>query len=109
MELKQIIVPLALFVCITYTVKIIMDARVRRRLVESSASESLVRSLIEADELSRRTSAMKWGLVLTAIGGAFGVIELLKLEADRAGTFGLVFFAAGVGLLAYHVLAQRKV
>ncbi|WP_395793245.1 DUF6249 domain-containing protein [Aquimonas sp.] len=103
-----LLVPISLFVCIAYVIKSIMDARVRRRIVESSASESLVKSLIEADELARRTSALKWGLVLTSLGAGFGLIEWLKLEADRPGTFGLMFVAAGIGMLAYHLLTQRR-
>lgn len=103
-----ILIPITLFIVIAYIVKVILDGRVRRRLVESSASESLVRSLIEADELARRTSALKWGLVLTSLGAAFGLIEWLDLRADSPGTFGLLFIAAGIGMLAYHLLAQRS-
>ncbi|MBE5315661.1 MAG: hypothetical protein H4O13_09685 [Xanthomonadales bacterium] len=103
-----ILIPISLFAAIAYIVKVILDGRVRRRLVESSASESLVRSLIEADELARRTSALKWGMVLTSLGAAFGVIEWLDLRADSPGTFGLMFVAAGIGMLGYHLLTQRS-
>lgn len=102
-----VLIPITLFVVIAYIVKVILDGRVRRRLVESSASESLVRSLIEADELARRTSALKWGMVMTSVGVAFGLIEWLDLQAGSPGTFGLLFVAAGIGMLGYHVLAQR--
>jgi hypothetical protein len=104
----SILIPITLFVMIGYIVKVILDSRVRRRLVESSASESLVRSLIEADELARRTSALKWGLVLSALGAAFGLIEWLDLQPDSPGTFGLLFTAAGIGMLGYHLLTQRS-
>ncbi len=104
----SILIPITLFVMIGYIVKVILDSRVRRRLVESSASESLVRSLIEADELARRTSALKWGLVLSALGAAFGLIEWLDLQPDSPGTFGLLFIAAGIGMLSYHLLTQRS-
>jgi len=104
----EIFIPIVLFLTIAYIVKAILDSRVRRKLVESAASEDLVRSLLEADDQARRTSALKWGLVLVSIGAAFGLIELVNLASDSPGTFGLIFFAAGVGMLAYHGLAQRK-
>jgi hypothetical protein len=51
---------------------------------------------------------LKWGLVLTVVGVAFGLISALHLEADNPGSYGLLIGAAGVGMLAYHALANRK-
>jgi hypothetical protein len=104
----EIFIPIALFASIAYIVKAVVDSRVRRRLVETSATEALAQSLMESDERSRQMSALKWGLVLSAIGAAFGVIEVLDLEAGTQGTFGLLAFFAGAGLLTCHALLQRR-
>jgi hypothetical protein len=103
----EFLIPIVLFVCITLAIKFIVDARLRRRFAETNASEELIKGMLQADETSRRLSALKWGLVLTLQGLAFGLIQGLHLEDATAGVIGLVMGAAGVGLLSYHAIARR--
>lgn len=107
MDLTMLI-PIVLFVCITYAIKVIVDGRVRRRLVESNGSEELVKAMLVADEESRRVSALKWGMVLTSLGAAFFIQQLTGLGESDPATYGLLFVAAGVGLLGYHVVAGKR-
>jgi hypothetical protein len=102
------LIPISLFVCITMAIKIIVDSRLHRRLAETNASEDLIKNMLQADEQNRRLSALKWGLVLTLQGLAFGLIQALRLQEDSPGVIGLVVGAAGVGLLAYHVIANKR-
>ncbi len=104
------LVPMVLFVCIVWAIKIVVDARARKQMMENHVSEELVRSMLAADEQARRLSALKWGLVLSLVGLAFGLIDMLRLhlDDDHPGALGLLIGAAGVGMLAYHGLANRK-
>lgn len=102
-----LLVPITLFIAVVMAIKVIVDSRLRRRLAESNASGELIKSMLEADEQGRRLSALKWGLVLTLIGLSFGLISALHLESDNPGTWGLLIGAAGVGMLAYHAIANR--
>ena len=102
------LIPMVLFICVVLAIKVIMDAKVRRRIAEANPSEELVKAMLIADEQSRRLSALKWGLVLTIVGVAFGLISALHLSPDNPGAYGLLIGAAGVGMLAYHALANRK-
>lgn len=102
------LIPITLFVCITYAIKIVVDARMRRRFAETNASDELIRSMLRADEQARRLSALKWGLVLTLQGLAFGLIGWLHLDGDSPGVIGLVIGAAGIGMLAYHAIARLR-
>ena len=101
------LIPISSFAAIVLAIKIIVDARFRGRLVDTHASGDLIRSMLAADEQARRLSALKWGLVLTLIGLSFGLISALKLDGDDPGTWGLLIGAAGVGMLAYHAIANR--
>jgi hypothetical protein len=101
-------VPISMFFAIVLAIKVVVDARWKKRLVETNPSEELMKSVMAADELARRLSALKWGLVLTLIGGAFGVIEAGHLSSDSPGAWGILFAASGIGLLAYHFIANRK-
>ena len=100
-------IPISLFVCIVVAIKVIVDSRLRRRLAETNASDELIKSMLAADEQTRRLSALKWGLVLTMIGIAFGIIDGANLSSEAPGSWGILFAAAGVGLLVYHGIANR--
>ena len=101
------LIPMVLFVCTTLAIKYVVDARARKQMVENHVSEDLVKSMLLADERNRRLSALKWGLVLTAVGIAFGLVSAMHLDGDSPGAFGLVIAAAGIGMLAYHFIADR--
>ena len=103
-----ILIPITALVSIVVAIKIIVDSRLRRRLAETNASDELIRSMLQADEQGRRLSALKWGLVLTLLGLSFGLISAVGLRSDDPGTWGLLIGAAGLGMLAYHGIANRK-
>jgi hypothetical protein len=46
-------------------------------------------------------------LVLTMLGIAFGIIDGANLSSEAPGAWGILFAAAGLGLLAYHGIANR--
>ena len=102
-----LLIPLGGIIGIVMAIKIIVDSRLRRRLAETNASEDLIKSMLHADEQSRRLSALKWGLVLTLLGLSFGLISALHLDSDNPGTWGLLIGAAGIGMLAYHGIVNR--
>ena len=101
------LIPMVLFVCIVAAIKIVVEARLRKKMVENHTSEDLVKQMLIADEQARRLSALKWGLVLTTVGVAFGLVSALRLDSNNPGSFGLLIGAAGVGMLAYHFIANR--
>jgi len=103
-----LLIPISLFVCIVMAIKIVVESRFKRRLAETNTSEDLIRAMLAADEQSRRVAALKWGIVLTLVGVAFGVIDLLNLSPDAPATWGLLITAAGVGMLGFHAISIRK-
>jgi hypothetical protein len=48
------LIPITLFVCIVMAIKVVVDSRLRRRLAETNASEEMIKSMLVADEQSRR-------------------------------------------------------
>ena len=102
-----LLVPITALICTVMAIKVIVEARLRSRMAETNASEDLVKSMLVADEQSRRLSALKWGLVLTLIGLAFGLISAMHLDSQDPGTWGLLNGAAGIGMLVYHAIANR--
>lgn len=102
------LIPITAFLSTVAIIKIVVDSRLRRRLAETNASEDLIRAMLAADEQSRSLSALKWGIVLTVVGLAFGLIDLLNLDGNDPATFGLLIGSAGLGMLGFHAFAARK-
>jgi hypothetical protein len=102
-----LLVPIAFFIAVVMAIKVIVDSRLRRRLAETNPSEELMKQMMAADEVARRLSALKWGLVLTLLGIAFGIIDASNLNSDDPGAWGILLAAAGIGMLAYHALANK--
>lgn len=103
-----ILIPIVLFICVVASIKIIAETRLRRRLSETHATEDLIKAMLQADEQIRRMSALKWGLVLTLIGVAFGVIDGLNLSSNDPASWGILFAAAGLGMIGFHLIETRK-
>jgi hypothetical protein len=102
-----LLVPITFFLAVVMAIKVVVDSRLRRRLAETNPSEELMKQMMAADETARRLSALKWGLVLTLLGVAFGIIDGVNLGSDDPGTWGILLAAAGIGMLAYHAIANK--
>lgn len=105
-DILAILLPFFLALCIIAVIRMVVDARLRRRLAETHASEDMVAALVRADEETRRQSSLKWGLVLTAMGGALCLIDVFGLGVEDPTAFGLLIGFAGLGMLAYHALRR---
>jgi hypothetical protein len=104
----EVLIPIALFAAIAYTIKVVADMLVRRRLVESNVSEALVRSMIEGDAERARTASLRWGIVMTALAVGFGLVEAGGWDDMTPGVVGILLGATGLGNLAYYALVRRR-
>lgn len=105
-DILAILLPFFLALCIVAVIRIVVEARLRRRLAETHATPELVEALVRADTELRRQTALKWGLVLLLTGLALCAVGLLGLEADNPASFGLLIAAAGGGMLVFHALRR---
>ncbi|MCX6835342.1 MAG: DUF6249 domain-containing protein [candidate division Zixibacteria bacterium] len=97
------------FFSIVAVVKIIADAATRRRLLEKAAADpQAVQHLSLHPELAN-LSSLKWGMVLIGIGLAWMISLWMPHYWHEETMFGLMFLLAGIGMLAYYPIAQRKI
>jgi hypothetical protein len=101
-DIITILIPIVLAICIVVIVRVVVDARLRRRLAETHASESLVIALLQSDEVNRRKSSLKWGVVVLSLGVGCVIIDLLGLGVEDPSSFGLLFVAIGVGMVVHY-------
>jgi hypothetical protein len=107
-DIIALFIPMVFAVCVVLAIRVIVEARLRRRLAETHASEDLVRTLLLADQENRRQASLKWGMVLVLTGMAFGIIDIAGLTHEDAASYGVIFAAIGLGMIGYHVLQRGR-
>ena len=103
----DLLIPITLFICVAYSVKAVVDAYARRRIIESRGSEELVRSLLDGEATRRRLASLHWGCALLALAMGFGLVELLDVDRITPGVIALLLGATGLGNLAYYILERK--
>lgn len=103
----DLLIPITLFVCIAYSIKAVVDAYARRRIIESHGSEELVRALLEGEATRRRQASLHWGIVLLAVAAGFGLVGLIGTDEITPAGIALLLGATGIGNLGYYLLERR--
>ena len=103
----EVLIPITLFICITYAIKAIVDARLRGKLLSSGSSEELVRMLMQNDEAQRRHAAVRWGILMLALALGFGLIEVFGWDRVTPGVIALLLTVTGIGNLVSYAVSRR--
>ncbi len=103
----NILIPIVLFICLTYAIKTVIDARVRSRMIDSGGSEELVNSIMRDEEQRRRHSSLRWGIVLLFVSFGFGLIQWFGWQEVTPGMIALLAGVTGLGNLVFFVIARR--
>ncbi|MEW5795727.1 MAG: DUF6249 domain-containing protein [Candidatus Zixiibacteriota bacterium] len=98
-----------IFASIVAIVKIVTDAVTRRRIIEKAAAEPQASRVLFAHPELVNLSSLKWGMVLVGIGLAWLFSRWMPYYWHEETVFGLMFLLAGVGMLAYYPIAQKKI
>lgn len=104
----EILVPLGFFAAIVWIVKIISDNRIRRKVLDQRVSDELAEAILKKDASKPSAlGALKWGLIVLGLGGALVLIEMFSIDVDEPLAYGLMFLAAGGGLVVYYLMASQ--
>lgn len=103
-DLIAILIPIVLAICIVVVVRIVEDARTRRRLIDADSDPALAAQVLAGGRDLWRRGSLKWGIVAVAVGLAFAAMALWNLDADDPMSYALVFVATGAALLLQRFL-----
>jgi len=103
----ELFIPITLFICVAYTIKTVVDAYMRRKIIESRGSEELVRSMIDGEAARRRQASLHWGCVFVAMAVGFGLVEWLGTDSVTPGVVALLLGTTGLGNLGYYLIERR--
>ena len=102
-----LLVPITLFAAIAYSIKAVVDARVRKQLVASNGAPDLVRSILEGDEANRRLSSLRWGITLVALLIGFAIVEAAGWREITPGVIAVLVGAVGIGNLGSFASSRK--
>ncbi|CAM5395756.1 hypothetical protein [Rhodanobacter lindaniclasticus] len=103
----EVLIPISLFVCIAYAIKVVVDARVRHRMVVTGGSEELVNAVLRDEELRRRHSSLRWGIVLLSLAVGFGLIQWFGWQEVTPGMIAVLAGATGLGNLVFFAVSRK--
>jgi len=103
----EILIPITLFLCIVYAIKVVVDARLRRQMLDSGGSQDLLRSMLEGEEVRRRHGSLRWGVTLVALAIGFGLVQASGWDEVNPGVIAVLVGATGLGNLAYYLMSRR--
>ena len=101
------LVPIALFAAIAYSIKAVVDARVRKQLGSSNGSPELVTHILQGDETNRRLSSLRWGITLVVLALGFAAVDYSGVRDITPGVIAILLGATGLGNLAYYAMARK--
>lgn len=107
MELKNILVPIALFICITYAFKAVLDAVMRYRSLREPGTEDLLRVILQGEQNERRRASLRWGLVLVMLSVGLAVIDVLDWREMTPAVLAVLAGCTGAGHLVYYALSRQ--
>lgn len=104
---KNVVVPVLLFLCVTYAFKLLLDARMRWLLFKAGSPET-VSALLAGERVLRQQAALQGGLVALGLGLALALIEALGWGGAQPGSWALALIGVGAGRLAAYALERRS-
>jgi hypothetical protein len=108
MDAPRVLVPIALFVCATIGLKMLLEAIIRLRLMHLGQSEASLRVLLDSDRFQRRSGALRSGIALVALAVGSGLIEALGWRDVTPGAVAAIVLPLGIGELIFFFLSQRE-
>ncbi len=102
------LIPIAMFVCVVFIVKIVSDNKTRRMMIEKGKTDENTKIMFNEYQKKQASSALKWGMVLVGLGLAVLLARLAPSYHRDEIIIALMFLLAGLGLLLFYHLTRRK-
>lgn len=104
----EVFIVLIIFSGLVLIVRATIDGIVRAKALKSDAASSEVIKALSQAGTPFHLTALKWGLGLGSLGIGFLVIEVLKLQPDQPGTWGVITLSIAAGLLAFYAFVKKQ-
>lgn len=103
---KSIIVPIGLFVSVVYTIKLLVDARMRYLFFKGDAPDT-VEALYRGEERARRMGSLRWGVVLLSLAAGLAWAAAMDWAPLSLQSLVLLLGSLGLGNLLSFAVCSR--
>jgi len=100
-------IPIVLFICIVAIVKIVIDANLKRKVLEMGTIDDNAQVFLNTMAYND-PSSIKWGMVLIAAGAVILLTELIPFHISDQTVIGGVLAAAGIAFIVHYFWAARQ-
>ncbi|MCD6117753.1 hypothetical protein J7K93_12105 [bacterium] len=101
---ESVMVVLVVFGSILLFVKILVDSKIRSKLIDKGMVDENIKYLSGTNV----PASLKWGMVLTSMGLAFFIGLIFPEEIRGEVTFGSMFILGGIALIIYYLMVHKK-
>jgi hypothetical protein len=98
---------LATLATIAIIIKLALDYRMRRQLIDKGMVDENIKNLYQTSGEAGPLSSLKWALVLIGLGLAIVIGQIVPHHMTEEITFAGMFLFAGLGLLVYYAIASK--
>jgi hypothetical protein len=105
--MPEVIIPLGIFTIVAIVIKMVLDYKMKRRLIEKGTVDENVQRMIYTGLSDFGLSSLKWGMVLVGVGLAFLLGEFFPRSVSDYMLVAFLFLFAGAGMLVYYAIAPR--
>jgi Na+-transporting NADH:ubiquinone oxidoreductase subunit NqrB len=85
--------------------KIVLNHRLKGKMIEKGASDSVVAQLLQTDQKTNKFTALKWSVVLGSIG--IGLLLVQQFPPFGIHSLAILSFCVSAAFLAYYFLIKR--
>jgi hypothetical protein len=87
-------------------VKMLLDYRLKHKLVDKGASEAIVSQLLQTNKKESRFNALKWAIILCSIG--IGLLLVSQIQPFGIYSLIILTFCLAGAFLAYYFLLKKS-
>ncbi|MBN2008690.1 hypothetical protein JW960_05050 [candidate division KSB1 bacterium] len=102
----EIFIPIALFISIAYSIKVVTENRLRNSLIKRGLVKDELKIAYSQNWEMSAPSSLKWGIVLIFMGLAFLFIYFIPEFDSEKLMAAVLFVMAGLGFIAYYGLGS---
>jgi ABC-type branched-subunit amino acid transport system permease subunit len=104
----EALIPIAFFAAVAFIIKIILDYKLRKQLIEKGVTKETIKNLYP-DKTENVLTSLKWGLVLVGvgIGGFVGQLGVIPAESTGGIILSMMLILGGASLVIYYIIAPK--
>jgi peptidoglycan/LPS O-acetylase OafA/YrhL len=101
------VLPALVAAAIVIVTRTVIDARTRRKLIDSRLPADVIQAFAAVDQSARILAALRWGVIGVSLSVGLLILQFFPKPHDIARDLGVIVLCGSLGLLLFHRVAPR--